>query len=1563
MNIIYFVIRRKTLISMLFVALVLLGVVSYQQLPVELFPNAELPFLIVQVSTMQEMDPTFIEKQAMVPLEGAVSSLQGIDRIESFVERNGGIIYVYFNKNVNTKFAYLRLDERINAVRQDLGDQFFVAVIKVDTEQLSNLFMSLQVLGGGGLERVREFTDQKIVQELESIDGVANVQVYGGRERSVEITLDQAACKAYGVTPSQISALIAQNAASKTFVGKAYDRNRRLFVNLAADYTDVSQLQNIVVRNEGPVLLRDIAEVYFGAKQQTSISRVNGKAAISIQLMRDSQANLIDLAQKTRAVIADLNERLAPLDVQMSIESDSAERIEKNIDMIVKLALFGGLLAVAVLWLFLRNLRWVLVITLAIPVSILTSFNFFYSAGISINSLTLVGMALAVGMLLDNSVVVMENIYRLLSARRSIDDAVVQGSGEVRRSIVASTLTTITVFLPFVFADNFLVRLIGRHIGVSIVSTLLVSLVVALLLIPMATHALLKRRPAGQVLSFQLVSLKNRLLQIYTVIFKSCLRYPARTVIGAVLFFFASVLIALALSINVPQEAESREFNIYVTMPKGSSLERTDLLVAQVEEQLANIKEKEQILATINEEDAIVTVRLAEDFEKKHLRSLQEIKDDVVKRVGKISGGEISLQQPTSGSRFRGGGGRAPAMNLERLLGIGQASERIVVKGRDFAAMTRLAEEINSYLGEFDSIRRSSVSAAPDRPEVHLYLDRMLMNDYGVTTQQIASELSSFRSEFTSSLTFKQGSEEYEITIRGDSLVDKTLTDLQQLQIPSSSGELVGLNDLSRIVLSQGMASIERVNQEKQVEVNYSFLSEITESKDLLEASRAEIDALIASITIPTGMAVEVLHEENDLSDFTFLIAAAFILIYMILASVFESLSVPVVMMFTIPLAAIGSLWALILTGNSILNANTLIGFLILLGVVVNNGIIYIDYTQLLRRRGYSRSRALMAAGQARVRPILITAITTIIAMVPLAMGKAEYVALIGAPFAITVIGGLTVSTLFTLVFIPTFYTGLENALDWIRSQSFLVKLIQATLWIGFCLLIYFRVSSLLWRLFDLFAVTVLIPGITYFLRRSLRQANTAPAAPDEPLTITVRRLVKIYDRGSRFVRECQKGKEIRRRAGLDQPPKSWSDLEDLIWKAPILLFLIYFTYCYLASYFWCLIFSVIIFVLLISQIPKLTPFFTEQFPNRARLIRSLERLIFWGLPVINLVFYYWRRRGIASVIFIGVFWFLALAVYTTSNRLHDHQVNIARVSGRFAGARRAFYRLVQIIPLIGRRRRPFRALDGVSLTIGSGMFGLLGPNGAGKTTLMRIICGILDQSMGKIDINGKNLQRYREEFQGLIGYLPQEFGTYENMTAYEFLDYQAILKGIRNIDERRARIDYVIRAVHLEERQHDRIGSFSGGMKQRIGIAQTLLHLPRILVVDEPTAGLDPRERIRFRNLLVELSRERVVIFSTHIIEDISSSCNQAAVLDRGRLKFWGTPTEMARLAEGRVWQFLVSVGDFDDVRRQLLVVHHMRVDDAVRVRCIAEQQPLPEAVAVRPTLEDSYLYLLKQK
>jgi ABC-type multidrug transport system ATPase subunit len=258
-------------------------------------------------------------------------------------------------------------------------------------------------------------------------------------------------------------------------------------------------------------------------------------------------------------------------------------------------------------------------------------------------------------------------------------------------------------------------------------------------------------------------------------------------------------------------------------------------------------------------------------------------------------------------------------------------------------------------------------------------------------------------------------------------------------------------------------------------------------------------------------------------------------------------------------------------------------------------------------------------------------------------------------------------------------------------------------------------------------------------------------------------------------------------------------------------------------------------------------------------------------------------------------------------------------------------------------------------------MFGLLGPNGAGKSTLMRIVCGILEQSYGKIWINGIDTQEKREELQGLIGYLPQEFGTYENMTAEDFLDYQAILKGLTDKDERKARIEYVLNAVHLWEKRSDKIGSFSGGMKQRIGIAQILLHLPKILVVDEPTAGLDPRERIRFRNLLVELSRERIVIFSTHIIEDISSSCNQVAVINRGRVKYIGTPANMVHLAKNMVWQFDLPVEEFEKMDDKQLVTHHMKQGDKIRVRFISRQKPVEDAIPANPILEDAYLCLIK--
>ena len=363
-------------------------------------------------------------------------------------------------------------------------------------------------------------------------------------------------------------------------------------------------------------------------------------------------------------------------------------------------------------------------------------------------------------------------------------------------------------------------------------------------------------------------------------------------------------------------------------------------------------------------------------------------------------------------------------------------------------------------------------------------------------------------------------------------------------------------------------------------------------------------------------------------------------------------------------------------------------------------------------------------------------------------------------------------------------------------------------------------------------------------------------------------------------------------------------------------------------------------------------------WPARLALV-----LLSWGAPLGNLVWLHSRWTRWDPVVVVGVLWYAAIIVYRTSRRLYGRKVNLDGLTGRFRKVQRGFYRIVQRIPVIGRQRVPFQALDRISLEIGSGMFGLVGPNGSGKTTLMRILCGILPSSRGKVYFNGLDLARNREELQSLIGYLPQEFGAYENMTARRFLDYQALLKGIWERPKREAAVAGALKAVHLTERRDDRIKTYSGGMKQRLGIAQTLLHLPRVLVVDEPTAGLDPNERIRFRNMLSELARDRIVVFSTHIIEDISSSCNRLAVLLQGRVRFTGTPAELVALTRGSVWQAHVDDAAFEELRRAFKVVHHMRDGERIRVRILSPVRPVAAAVEVVPNLEDSYMWLLGQE
>ncbi|MDA3929904.1 MAG: efflux RND transporter permease subunit [Prolixibacteraceae bacterium] len=1561
-----FIIRRRTLISMVFLAMVMLGVISYNKLSMELYPTPEMPVMVVMVNSSIEVDPEYMESQAIIPLEGAIGQLEGVEEISSMATRRNGTIEITYNEGTNLKYAQLRLQEKMNETKSKLPEEFFVVVDKVDLRAMLNQFMSIQILGEGGVDRLRNVADQEIQDPLMNVDGIASVNIYGGREKSIEIEIAPEVAEAYNLSPARIRQMLQSGYKERTYVGEVFESTNRYFVNVSSEFKAISDIGNVIVDQSSGLKLKDVATITFGTKEETSYSRVNGKDVISMVLINDNSANLIELSHRAREAIDELNDKLESMGVEIIIQNDSAETMEKNIDQIIELAIIGGLLAIVILWYFLRNIRLVTTVAMSIPISVYAAFNFFYAFDITINSITLVGMALAIGMLIDNSVVVLENIYRLAGRGMSLRDSVIQGTREVWRSILAATLTTICVFVPFFFTDDMIVKLFGRQIGVSIVATLFISFLVAILLIPMITYLILGHQTKQKKIAiFEKVSIRQRIVQIYILVLKTCMRNPITTIISGLVVFFATLLISLATQTQKLEEVENNQIDIYITMDSGATLEKTDELVSALEKDLMEIEEKKNISSKIEEESAVVTVILQDDFEKIANQDFDDIRNKIEHIMDDHDhNAEIDFEQSASSEQFgTGGGGMHQNDRMQRMMGIGSKEERVEIKGQDYEMMKKVADDLEYYLEDLDEINRVRSNLASNRPEVHLNFDKESTGRNNVTMVNVMQELTSFKKEVASGFNFKHEDDEYEIIIRTDTVTELSpmrMSDLEKLEIQNAEGGNYELQDLSRIYYNSGISRISRLNQEKVIELTYQFGTEINNDKDLLESARAEVDELIASLPIPSGIALQVVHEEDDYAAYYPLIAMAFFLIFMILASVFESFATPFVMMFSIPLAAIGSLLMLIFTGNSLLSANTLTGFIILLGVVVNNGIILIDYSNILRKQGYRTHRALLMAGLARLRPILITAITTIIAMLPLAMGKSEYVGIIGAPFALTVIGGLAFSTILTLVFIPTFYSGLNNALAWFRELPLWLRLLQYFFFIGGGLLIYLDVNKFIWQLICLILLIIIVPAIVWFVLNSLRKANETIIPENEPIVIRIQNLVKIYDRPGRFKRNWISGIRIRGRFNNANSYSSISDLSELSWKVPLIGFISFMAFSYLSIGIWVFIALCFIYFMLLDVVNILSIWFTNRGKG-ARTARLVKNIWHWISPLAALAYLYLEFETIGLIIVILVIIYLALLIDFVSRKIQREKINVNRLKGKNREFRRVLYQFVLSIPIIGKRSVPFKALQGVSLEIGKGMYGLLGPNGAGKSTLMRAICGINTQSYGKVWFNSIDADLKREELQGLIGYLPQDFGMYENMTAWDYLQYQAMLKKISHSETRDARVQSVLESVHMWDNKNKKIGSFSGGMKQRIGIAQVLLHLPRILVVDEPTAGLDPRERIRFRNLLVELSRERIVIFSTHIIEDIASSCNQLAVLRKGAVQYVGSPRNMTDAAKGHVWQVDVPETEFEFYTKKYNVAHHHKIDDRIKLRIVSKDKPHENAEAVIPNLEDAYLWLQK--
>jgi ABC-type multidrug transport system ATPase subunit len=874
-----------------------------------------------------------------------------------------------------------------------------------------------------------------------------------------------------------------------------------------------------------------------------------------------------------------------------------------------------------------------------------------------------------------------------------------------------------------------------------------------------------------------------------------------------------------------------------------------------------------------------------------------------------------------------------------------------------------LADDLAFRLEELEGVVDPN-SVRPDversAPEVQVLPDEAMMFDRQLNIQTLLATIGDTRPDgFQTAVPFLTPSG-LEISIDVRTIEDPKkdspgLQEFRAMPIMAPNGQYVALDEISHVRTDQGRSMILRTDQSRRAMVAYQFTAEVLDSQPALDEARRFIRDVIQEMVLPDEYSVEVLQAEEG-SIYYWMMGIALILIYMILASLFESLSAPLIILCTVPTAIIGSCWALILSGTGLTQQEgpmALLGFIVLLGIAVNNGIMLIDAINTLRsKHGFRRERAVITAGRSRVRPILMTSATTLLGVMPLALtfgGDFE----IWPPFAITVFGGLAVSMVSTLIFIPVVYMGLDQVKEWLAQIGmpgiFLASIISAAGVYG----VDNFYQSLLWTSLSVLPLLVLCLSLFWVLGRILRAREAALMRFETVTAIQLRNLTKIYGAPGKFKQEWLRFNRRNERLTEGELLDKEALINNLWWKLPVLA-LFGFLHSYFEDPIWLYLLGLMSWALLSSLISDLLLLWGVQVAGI-----WVRRMGGYILPLMFLAYIHLRLHLLSVTLASLCIYFLVNLVKILVARLATGRVDLEHLSGRLARVSGLVYRTAAAVPFIGMAKPEFRALWGVDLEIERGMFGLLGPNGAGKTTMMRIICQVLRPSYGSVVVNGRNMLQ-EKGLQGAIGYLPQHFGLYNHLSAFDYLEYRALLEGFKDGAKRRRRVSECLEQVNLEDRKDDLIGSFSGGMKQRVGIAQTLLHLPQIIVVDEATAGLDPLERIRFRNLLARFSQNHIVIFSTHIVEDISGSCNKLAVLNKGEVIYTGSPQDMRRLAGGRVWETVMDEDQFEKMEADLDIITHVRTPGGIRARFLAEHS-VANAQPADPNLEDAYLYLLR--
>ncbi|HOW23522.1 MAG TPA: efflux RND transporter permease subunit [Sedimentibacter sp.] len=1009
-----FSVKKPVTITMIILMMIVIGAVSYSKLQIDLLPQMDLPYVMVQTS-YQGAGPEEIENIISRPLEQTLSTVENIEDIISISSEGSSLILMQFAFNTDMDEIMLQIRERIDIIKGYLPEGTSSPLaLKLDPNAIP--IVQLAVSSKGDLYTTQKIAEDVIAPRFERIEGTASASVTGGLEQEVEIVLKEEMIKGYNLSSSYVAQILAAENLNMPG-GTVKKGTNELTVRTTGEFKSLEEIKSLPIPlpTGGTIRLKDIADVSLRNKDQSSITKLNGKEVVQISVMKQSDANTVNVARSIDKEIEKLKAEYP--DLELVTVFNQADYINLAIDNLIKTATQGGILAILILLVFLRSFKTTLVIAISIPFSIITTFVMLFFAGITLNMMTLGAFALAVGMLVDNSIVVLENIYRNRSLGLDRITASVDGTNEVAMAVTASTLTTIAVFLPIVFTGG-LAAILFKEFALTITIALLSSLVIALTLVPMLSSKLISVRNLES--EEEQEKKHGPIVVFYKKILGYSLRHRFLTIVLSIALFVVSVLMVYTVGAEFFPATDEGMINISADLPAGSEIEDIDALLEEIKEAISGIPEIETVFSSagggqmygLGSSSSGSVVVLLKSLDERD-RSAKEISDEIRSLTRDIPGAEISVSESST-----------------MMMGMTTGAISITIKGDDMDTLKTIGDDFKRIIERVEGTREVTTSYEDGIPQVQIITDRAIASQYGLTTAQIGSSIANALSG-SKVTTYKINGDEIDVVLKADNVYGESISYLEMLPIQTPMGSTVPLTEVADIKVEKGPISIQRENQVRVLTVSGSVVG-----RDIQSASN-EIEELLKDYEMPLGYSYvfggEIEQIEETFRDLFLVMLLAIALVYMIIAAQFESLIQPLSIMFSVPLALSGGFIALFVTGLP-LNVIGIIGLIILVGIVVNNAIVLVDYINKRRRRGEDRNLAIMKAGPIRIRPIMMTALTTILGLVPMSLGLGEGAEL-SQSMGVVVIGGLSLSTVLTLVIVPVMYTIFDDMTEFFKRK------------------------------------------------------------------------------------------------------------------------------------------------------------------------------------------------------------------------------------------------------------------------------------------------------------------------------------------------------------------------------------------------------------------------------------------------------------------------------------------------------------------------------------------------